>query len=372
MNNIQTSDSLNLGDNFDFRTLPEFDDHRLLSFTLDKSTGLFGVIAIHRANQFVPSFGATRMWHYATNLEGVQDALRLSRLMSYKAALAGLECGGAKGVIILKQPLKEVPDIERTNLIKQYASRVALLGGSFITGTDVGIQQENLAVMKSVCPYIVGFNDNSTEFTALGLYESIKVALEQVFGSPEPEGHSFAIQGLGKVGGGLLALLYEPAGSAAKIYVSDIDPEQVKKMQVLYPRIIPVLPEDIDKQNVDVFAPCALSGAINSRNIPNLKAKIVAGGANNQLEKESDGNALHARNILYVPDYIANSGGLIAVFDEYKNSIYERERVENAVLRIPDTLRKIFTGSQTTGQAPVAVAKTVAEDIFNNYGHGKS
>lgn len=370
MNNLNTFDSFS--DDFDFRTLPEFDDHRLVSFALDESAGLFGVIAIHRANQLVPSFGATRMWHYATNVEGVQDALRLSRLMSYKAALAGLECGGAKGVIVVKKPLKEVTDTERTKLIKAYASRVALLGGSFITGTDVGIRQENLTVMKEVCPYIVGFNDNSTEFTAFGLYESIKVALEQVFGSPEPKGRSFAIQGLGKVGGGLLALLYEPAGSAAKIYVSDIDLAQVEKMRALYPRIIPVSPEDIDKQDVDVFAPCALSGALHSRNIPNLKAKIVAGGANNQLEKESDGDALHARNILYVPDYIANAGGLIAVFDEYKHPTYERERVENAVLRIPDTLRKIFTDSHTTGQAPVAVAKTIAEGIFNTYGHEKS
>ena len=357
--------SSELGDITKLRDLPEFDNHALVSFAEDEATGLRAVIAVHRANPAVPSFGATRLWHYASDIEGVKDSLRLSRLMSYKAALAGLNCGGAKGVILA--PKEGISEDGRTKLIESYASRVNLLGGKFVTGTDVGIRQADLDTMRKVSRSIIGFNDNSTEFTAIGVFESVKAALQEVFGSPELKGRSFAIQGLGKIGGGLLAFLYDSVGETGKIYVSDIDAEQVKKIKEKYPRVIPVSPEEIDAQEVDVFSPCALSGAINNKSVSRIKAKIVAGGANNQLADEASGDALHAHKILYVPDYVANAGGLIAVFDEYQNTAYDRARVAQAVQHIPDTLRKIFAESRASGLAPDRVANALAEKIFNGY-----
>lgn len=347
--------------------LKEFDDHELVSFGYDKETGLTAVIAVHRANPEVPSFGATRLWQYAASIEGVKDALRLSRGMSYKAALAGLNCGGAKGVIIANSDIHKLKNAEREKLLEAYAARVNILGGRFVTGTDVGIRQSDLEVMRRKCRHIIGFNDNSTEFTAIGVFEGLKAALSEVFGSPEPKGHSFAIQGLGKVGGGLLSYLYESVGPGGQIYVSDIDEELVEKIKAKYPRIIPVASDKIATQEVDVFAPCALSGAVNKKNSDALACKIVAGGANNQLESDSVGDRLFERGILYAPDYVLNAGGLIAVFDEYKHQAYDRARVEKAVLHIPETLKKIFAESRAEKIAPSRAANRIAEGIFNGY-----
>lgn len=357
------------GDIVEIGRLKEFDDHALVSFASDKQSGLSAVIAVHRANPDMPSFGATRFWHYASSLEGVKDALRLSRLMSYKAALAGLECGGAKGVIIADRDPHQIKSADRERLLEAYAARVNLLGGRFVTGTDVGVTQEDLDTMRRVCRHIIGFNDNSTEFTTIGIFESVKAALTAVFGSPDPAGRSFAIQGLGKIGEGLLSRIYEPAGAAGKIFVSDVDAARVEEVKAKYPRVTAVSPEEIDRQEVDVFAPCALSAAVNRRNAAKLAVKIVAGGANNQLESESVGDTLHERGILYVPDYVANAGGLIAIFDEYKNPSYDRARVEKAVLHIPEMLRKVFTESRAENIAPSRVANRMAEKIFNSYHH---
>lgn len=356
-----------IGDITEVTELPEFDNHVLVSFAQDEASGLTGIIAIHRANLDIPSFGATRFWHYGNSLEGIKDALRLSRLMSYKAAVAGLDCGGAKGVILSKWPLDKLSDTQRTKLIEAYASRVNLLGGRFVTGTDVGIQQSDLHTMRDISRHVIGFNNNSTEFTVFGVFESMKAALQEVFGSSDPSGHSFAIQGLGKIGGGLLALLYGSVGMAGKIYITDINPAQVEKIRAMYPRVIPVAPEEIDMQEVDVFVPCALSCAINAKNAKRLRVKIVVGGANNQLDSDEAGDILHEREILYVPDYVANAGGLIAVFDEYRYPSYDRTRVEKMMLHIPETLRKIFIESRAENVAPNKIANRIAERIFNSY-----
>lgn len=353
------------GDITEVSLLSDFDNHTLVSFIEDKENGFRSVIAVHRANPEVPSFGATRLWHYVDSIDGLKDALRLSRGMSYKAALAGLQCGGAKGVILL--PKKDISESERTLFIKEYASRVNVLGGNFVTGIDVGVQQEDLEKMRSVSKYIVGFNNNSTEFTALGLYESIRTALKEVFGSSDPSGRSFAIQGLGKVGGGLLDFLYDTAGETSKIFVSDINESLVEMTKEKFPRVIPVSAEEISRQEVDVFVPCALGGGLRHDSIKDFRVKIIAGGANNQLEDESVGDDLHKSGILYAPDYVVNAGGLIAVFDEYKHDTYSRERVETVVRNIPNVLKKIFTESKLENLATNRVANRMAEKIFNEY-----
>jgi leucine dehydrogenase len=242
---------------------------------------------------------------------------------------------------------------------------VNLLGGRFITGTDVGIRQSDLDLMKEHSGYIIGFNDNSTEFTAAGVLSSVRAALKEAFGSAEIAGKTFAVQGLGKIGGALLGDLAE--AGAERIYICDIDPEAVARAAARYPQAVAVAPEEIDRQEVDVFSPCALSGAITEENAARLAAKVVAGGANNQLASDAAGDILFSRGIVYAPDYVANAGGLIAVFDEFENQAYDRAQVEQAVARIPQTLEKIFAQSKEEKLAPHRIANRMAEAIFNSY-----
>jgi leucine dehydrogenase len=341
------------------KNISEFDNHTSVSFIYDNESGLESFVAIHRKSKNSPSFGATRMWNYVSDTEALQDALRLSRLMSYKAALAGLNCGGAKGVIINPE-LK----LDKKSILTAYAEKISTMKDSFVTGTDVGLSQDDLKIMKAKAPNIVGFNDNSTKFTALGVYYSIQSCLAEVFGNGDVAGRIFAIQGLGKVGAGVLEYLYP---EAATIYVSDINPDQTKEIKKLYPNVIAVRPEEIHKQAVDVFVPCALSHAVNTQSINELNCKIIAGGANNQLESKEMGEILLAHDILYAPDYVANAGGLIAVFDEYENKQYEEERVLQKVMGIKDTLGKIISQSLEKGQPTNSIANQMAEEIFNKY-----
>ena len=341
-------------------SLPEFDNHFSVSFLNDKENGLKGFIAIHRKNPNFPSFGATRLWYYNSETEALQDAMRLSKMMSYKSALAGLVAGGAKGVIILPQDKK----IDRKKLLQSYAKQVDLLKGSFITGTDVGLDQPDLLVLKKVTPYIVGFNGYTTELTSKGIFYAIEVALAEVFGSGKIEGRTFAIQGVGKVGESLLSLLHE---KAKKIFIADIDKKTLKKVAKKYPKAVIKNPEEIHKQDIDVFCPCALSGAITSKNISDLKCKIISGGANNQLEDENVGVLLHRLKILYCPDYIVNAGGLIAVVNEYENPYFDYGSVSKKVLGIKKRLAGIFKTSKKENKPTNLVANELAIRIFDNY-----
>jgi leucine dehydrogenase len=341
------------------RDLPEFDKHSLVTFLHDHKTGMEGFIVIHRKNKDMPSFGATRMWNYVSDLEALKDALRLSKLMSYKAALAGLKCGGAKGVIIQSPNVKNKKEI-----LRAYAEKLTFYKDHFITGTDVGLFQEDLKVMKEKTPNIVGFNDNSTEFTALGLYYSLQCCLEHIYDNSEIAGRTFAIQGVGKVGTELIKLIYNEAG---KIYVTDINPDQIAEVVKQFPNVTPVEPADIHKLQVDVFSPCALSHSLNSKSITELKCRIVVGSANNQLENESIGELLHKLGILYAPDYVVNAGGLIAVYDESEHSSYDHKRVLKRVEGIKTTLSSVLTKSYKQRKATNIVANEMAEKIFNKY-----
>lgn len=341
-------------------SLPEFDNHYSVFFLNDKENYLKGFIAIHRKNPKFPSFGATRLWKYETEIEALRDALRLSKMMSYKSALAGLESGGAKGVIILPKEKK----IDRKSILRGYAKQVDLLKGNFITGTDVGLDQSDLLTLKKITPYIVGFNGYTTELTVKGIYYAIEVALERRFGSDRMEDRTFAIQGVGKVGEALLSLL---APRAKKIFIADIDKNVLTKVKKKYRKAVVVSPSKIHEQVVDVFCPCALSGSITSKNISELRCSIIVGGANNQLEDDTLGTLLHRLNILYAPDYIVNAGGLIAVVNEHENPRFSYESVNQKVLGIKDRLRKIFDASVKENKATNLIANELAVKIFNNY-----
>lgn len=340
-----------------FHGLPEYDKHHLVTFLHDETVGMEAFVAIHRKSNNVPSFGATRFWKYATDTDALKDALRLSRLMSYKAALAGLPCGGAKGVILDKGGgIHE-------DILRSYAHNINMLKDSFVTGTDVGIRQEDLALMKKSTSNIIGFNDNTTEFTVLGISHAIRCALREVFSDDSVSGKTFAIQGLGKIGGALLA---ELAPEAERIYVADPDDAALGKVKG-YKNITVVAPEEIHKQKVDVFCPCAMGSAVHTRNVAELSCAIVAGGANNQLENDEVGDILHKMNILYAPDYVVNAGGLIAVYDEYEHPEYDHDRVKSKVVMIEERLQNIIAESRMEKRPTNRIANDLAENTFNAY-----
>lgn len=350
-----------LKENFDkISKLPEFDNHHSVINLNNLNSNLKGFIVIHRKNQNVPSFGATRLWHYIDEIDALRDALRLSKMMSYKSALAGLRYGGAKGVVIVPWTLSSE---EKKKTLEEYTKIVNDLKGGFVTGTDVGLTQEDLLFMKEISPFMVGSCGDPTIATALGVYCSIQVCLQKVFGYDSIKGRAFAIQGMGKIGRELLKLIYKDTGD---IFVSDIDSTIIDSVKNDFPRVFVVSPEEIHKQTVDVFSPCALSYSINAKTLTELKCKIIVGGANNQLENDEIGKALLEKGILYAPDYVANAGGLINVVDEFENSRCDENRIKEKVLKIKDRINEIIDVSVTDNKPTNIIADNMAGKVMDS------
>jgi leucine dehydrogenase len=339
--------------------IPDFDGHQIVSSLHDRKTGLRGFITVHRFGKKKIAFGATRFVSYDSVLNAMEDAVRLSRLMTYKAALAGLPYGGAKGVIIKKKGVR----YNKTELFRAYARMINIFGGHFITGMDAGLNERDLAVMAQESPYIVGLKGDASDFTAQGIFVAMGVCLKEMFGSSLFTDRSVAIQGLGKIGMQLLGHIYPVA---KQVIVAEIDREKVRAAARKFPRVKTVPPTHIHRQNVDIYSPCALSNPINKKTISELKAKIIAGGANNQLEDERIGILLHRLDILYAPDYVINAGGLICVADEYEHKSHRRSRVERKVARIATTLQKIFGISRRRKRAPNIIADEMARRLIAN------
>ncbi|MBI4272656.1 leucine dehydrogenase [Candidatus Uhrbacteria bacterium] len=346
--------------NFEYEKLTEFDNHRTVLYLHDHAVGLKGFIALHRGGFHNPTFGATRFWNYVSEKDALRDALRLSRLMSYKSALAGLSYGGAKAVLIA--PVADEKNRER--ILRSYASQVNLLSGNFITGTDVGLDRRDLTLMKKVSKFFVGFRYNPEYYTALGIYHSIKVCLSFLFGSSEVQGRSVSIQGLGKVGALLLAFLYK---EGAHLIITDLQSDLIRKLKKKYHRVQVVPPQEIYKQKVDVFSPCALSGPLNIKSINKLNCKIIAGGANNQLASEEIGALLFRLGILYAPDYVVNAGGLISVVDEFEYPQQDSDRIKKRLAIIPKTLKLILAESVRKKIATNLVANHLAEKRIKEF-----
>ncbi len=248
--------------------LPEFDNHKLVNFVFDPENNLKGFIAIHRGGNSTPALGATRLWAYPSETEVLRDALRLSRLMSYKSAMAGLKYGGAKAVLM------ETPGAlkNREKFFRAYAKRVNDLKGQFVTGTDVGVSDEDVKVMKQETPYVIGSQVDPAHYTAVGVVRGIKAALKKTFGNEKITGRSFAVQGMGKVGSRILEILYP---EATAITIADIDAEKVREIKRRFPKVKVVPTEMIHSVVADVFAPCALSRAGNDNNFLSLLKKCV-------------------------------------------------------------------------------------------------
>ena len=338
--------------------LPEFDNHKFVTFLSDKKSGLRAFVAVHNDN-LGPATGGTRMWVYPSETDALRDALALSRAMTYKCALAGVPYGGSKGVIIGDPHRDKTPQ-----LLIAYAEAFNSLNG-VTTGTDVGLTDEDVTLMRQHSKFILGAPNgdklSTSAMATLGVFSGIEGCLESLYDSADMTGKKFAIKGLGKTGMELLKLLYE---RGAHVIAAEIDKEKIEYAKEHYPRLILVSPAVIHKQKVDGYCPCALRGDLNPKSVKELNCQFIIGTENNQLTAGEIGDWLHKSGILYIPDYVANAGGLIAVVDELEKSGYSKERVLKRVKGIKETVKKIILDAKNEHQATNRIADRLAKEIF--------
>ncbi|MCS6789254.1 MAG: hypothetical protein NZ484_01670, partial [Patescibacteria group bacterium] len=292
--------------------IKSFDNHKMVLFFNDDKLSLRGFIAIHSIFNKL-SLGATRFCEYKSEIDALNDVLKLSKNMTYKCAVSDIKYGGAKAVIIKKE--KSYKSID---FLKKYAFFVNSLNGLFKTGADVGIFEEDIKILKKYSKHIIDdYSKNDPSYwTAVGIFYAIKSSLNFVFKNDLFIDKTFAIKGVGKVGFNLLKLILEHKGN---VIVSDKNDNLIKKIKKTFPTVKIVDHKNIHKEKVDVYSPCALSNEFTEKNIKDLNCKIICGGANNQLENEVIGELIFKKGIIYVPDYLSNSGGLISVVSTYEN-----------------------------------------------------
>jgi leucine dehydrogenase len=332
------------------------DGYEQVVFCSDDQSGLRAIIAIH-STALGPALGGTRFYPYGSEDEALVDVLRLSKGMTYKAAAAGLDLGGGKAVII-GDPRR----IKNEELLRAYGRFIESLGGRYITAEDVGTALEDMDVVKRetrwVCgsSHTYGGSGDPSPVTAYGVLQGIKACCVEVFGSSELEGRTVALQGVGKVGYALCGYLVK---EGAKVTIGDIDVDNMAR--AVGDHGVETVPlEDIHKQEVDIFAPCALGGIINDDTLSEFHCKIIAGAANNQLAAPQHGDKLNGMGILYAPDFVINAGGLINVEDELRG--YDRERAMSRVEGIYKQLQIIFTMARERGLSTARAANEYAED----------
>ena len=337
-----------------FSKMEEYDYEQLI-LCQDKSTGLKAIIAIHDTT-LGPALGGTRICEYESDEEAIEDALRLARGMTYKNAAAGLNLGGGKAVII-GDPKK----IKSEALFRAFGRFVEGLNGRYITGEDMNATQEDASYINCETEYIVGLetgSGNPSPVTAYGVFKGIQAALNEVYGSDDLTGKTVAIQGLGAVGRRLAERLHE---AGAKLYVTTRDKAKIDKA-VAELNATAVGPDEIYGVECDVFSPCARGAIINDKTINQFKCKIIAGAANNQLAESRHGDMLHEKGILYVPDYIINSGGVINIIDDISGREYNRENAMKNTARIYDSCKKVFEIAKRDNIPTYKAADIMAEE----------
>ena len=335
----------------------DFDRHEEVSFFCDKETGLKAIIAIHNAN-LGPALGGCRMWPYADEQQAITDVLRLSRGMTYKAAMAHLPFGGGKAVIIGDSHKDKSPASMRA-----FGRCVEKLNGRYITAEDVGTSVEDMAFIRETTSHVVGLPGGSGDpspFTAIGVLAGIRAAVFYRLGKTTLKGIKVAVQGLGHVGYHLCKLLSE---EGAQLIVTDIEPDLVQRVVKEF-KALAVSPEAIYGVESDVFSPCALGAVINDATLPQMKCTIIAGSANNELECHVHGELLSQKNILYAPDYVINAGGLIDVYYEGPN--YDVKEVKDHVERIYDTLLDVCHKAEELHISTSEAADLIAEERFKS------
>jgi leucine dehydrogenase len=340
---------------FDLR---EFDGHELVVFGHDSATSMRAIIAIH-STALGPAAGGCRMWPYATTTEAVADVLRLSRGMSYKNAMAELPFGGGKAVII-----GDSRKAKSAELFQAFGRLVDSMSGRYITAEDVGTTTADMASVARATRFVSGLGAAPGQAggdpgpkTALGVHLGIQAAVKFRLGRNDLKGVRVAIQGLGGVGHHLCGLL---AAEGAELFVADVRPAAVQKACEQF-KAHAVAVQEVLALDVDVLAPCALGGVLDAQSIPRLRARIVAGAANNQLAQGEDGTALQAAGILYAPDYVINAGGIISVAREYHRAGSEAQVIAD-IQAIPTRLTEIFERARRENRTTNEIADEMARE----------
>ncbi len=335
----------------------EMKDHEQITFFQDKLTGLKTIIGVH-STVLGPALGGCRMWTYENEAEALKDVLRLSRGMTYKAALAGLNLGGGKAVILANSQTEKTSE-----LLKSFGRAVEALSGRYITAEDVGMSVEDIDTIRSQTTYAVGGSNEGgsgdpSVMTAYGVFQGMKACVKHLNLKNDLSELTVAVQGVGHVGYHLCSYLH---AAGCNILVADIYPENTKRVQKEFG--VKVLDaKEIHRVHCDIFAPCALGAGLNSTTIPELNCKIVAGSANNQLATEADGQRLMGRNIAYAPDYVINAGGLINVAAELDG--YDQGKVMKKVAQIEETVAKVLNLGQKKNIPPQEAADELVESIL--------
>ena len=333
-----------------------FDNHEQIVFCNDKDSGLKAIIGIHNT-VLGPALGGTRMWQYNNEWEALNDVLRLSRGMSFKAAITGLNLGGGKAVIIGDAKTQKTPE-----LMRRFGEFVHSLSGKYITAEDVGMETSDMDLVREVTPYVTGISEskggagNPSPITAYGVFMGMKAAAKYKFGTDILEDRTVIVQGIGHVGETLVEHL---TNEGAKVIITDINEERLNEVSSKYGAQI-YRGNDIYSEDVDIYAPCALGATINDQTVNKIRAKIIAGAANNQLENENiHGKILQGNGIVYAPDFLINAGGIINVYAELEN--YGKTEIMRKTENIYNTTLEILNNADlnnlTTHQAALNIAQ---------------
>ena len=340
---------------------PDFDDHEGVHLFTDPASGLQAVIAVHSTN-LGPAAGGVRFWHYADSDRAITDALRLSRGMSYKNAMAGLPLGGGKGVVLAANAGDTISDAQ----LEAFGAAVESLGGRYVTAEDVGMSEASMKVIATKTRHVSGLpvaaggaGGDPGPYTASGVYQGVKAAAKRGLAVDGMAGVHVAIQGVGSVGGGLAKLL---AKDGAKLTLADVNADRAKALAAELGADT-VATDAILSLQADIVSPNALGAILTEQSIAALNTKVIAGGANNQLATREDGARLHARGILYAPDYVINAGGIINVGLEYLGQGDQAE-VEARIARIPARLVEVWDESDRTGAPSSDVADAIARRLI--------
>jgi leucine dehydrogenase len=326
--------------------------HEQLVFCSEPACGYRGIIAIHDTT-LGPALGGTRFWNYGSDAEAVVDALRLARGMTYKAALAGLNLGGGKSVII-----GDPKTARREMIFRAHGRFVESLKGRYITAEDVGTSVDDMEYVHMETEYVTGRAGKSGDpspVTAYGVYRGMKAAALEKFGDDDLARRTVAVQGLGHVGYHLCNHL---AREGASLIVTDLDAERIRAVVDEF-GAEPVAPDAIYGVEADIYAPCALGATVNDQTVPQLKVRVIAGAANNVLMEPRHGDELHHRGILYAPDYVVNAGGLINVYGELHS--WSAERSMRKAAEIYTTLLQLFQLAREDGLPSYRAADRLAE-----------
>ena len=332
-------------------------DHEEVLFCFDRTTGLKAIIAIHDTT-LGPALGGTRMWNYTTEAEALHDVLRLSRGMTYKSALAGLDLGGGKAVII-----GDARTQKTEAMFRRFGRFVESLNGRYITAEDVGMSTTEMVNIRKETSYVAGLPEeiggsgDPSPVTAYGVYMGMKAAAKTAYGSDDLSGRKISLQGAGNVGSYLLAHLVK---EGAKVFITDIHEDRLAALKKEYPGITVVGADDIYDLDVDIYSPNALGATVNDGTLKRLKCSVIAGGANNQLANEQvHGQAVMDKGILYAPDFLINAGGIINCAWERKG--YDRKAAMNQTEDIYGTALRIFKASAELGIPTYLAANQAAE-----------